>query len=293
VILSCHDEFAYAQEAISIGVCRYLLKPLPKGGLMEALLDIKKAKDQEREEERRNLKMKEEDLRLSTRSLLDALVRGSEPVPALLDRAYALGFDLAAESFNIVLCISDSPPDIADGSIMSFGSWLGVSAFLVKSSAGEIDAASGRCLSLCKSLKCAKGVPASRLSELPECYRAAKEALFGSEGCQRHSEVVSAALKCIEQKYQFPDLDLNEAASAAGVTPSHLSAVFSKEIGKTFTEHVTSLRMEKARKLLRTTSLASGEIAFMAGYSDPHYFSYAFKKINGTTPTEYRKARSM
>jgi two-component system response regulator YesN len=294
IILSGHDDFSYAQEAIHIGVSRYLLKPLSKNGLVEALLEIKKQKDQDMEDESWRLKQREEDIRHSSRILFDALINGAEPMSALLDRGKALGLDLAAESFNIVLCISDNPPEIAnDESILSFGSWLGVSAFLIKAASADIAAASDKCVSLCGELRCAKGVPASRLSELPASYSAAKRALFGEAptDSSKYSDIVNSALRYIEQRYCYPDLDLNSAASAAGVTPTHLSAMFSKETGKTFIEHVTSLRMEKARKLLRTTSLASGEIAYKTGYNDPHYFSYAFKKINGATPTEYRKAR--
>jgi two-component system response regulator YesN len=294
IILSGYDEFAYAQEAIRIGVSRYLLKPLSKDGLVDALLDIKKAKDQEIEDESWKLKQKEEDTRHATRILFDSLIYGSEPVPTLLDRARSLGIDLSAESFNIVLCICDKPPDIAGGqSILPFGSWLGVSAFLVKGPSHEIDAESDKCMSLCVDLKCEKGTPVSRLSELPASYSAAKRALFGEAPADssKYSDIINSAMKFIEQRFTYPDLDLISAASAAGVTPTHLSAMFSKETGKTFIEHVTALRMDKARKLLRTTSLASGEIAYKTGYNDPHYFSYAFKKINGVTPTEYRKAK--
>jgi len=41
-------------------------------------------------------------------------------------------------------------------------------------------------------------------------------------------------------------------------------------------------------ELLRSTNLKSSEIAYKAGYNDPHYFSYLFKKTTGLTPKEYR-----
>ena len=56
----------------------------------------------------------------------------------------------------------------------------------------------------------------------------------------------------------------------------------------TFIEYLISRRMERAKELLRTTQLRSSEIAYRVGYRDPHYFSSTFKKMQGTTPREYR-----
>ena len=50
-------------------------------------------------------------------------------------------------------------------------------------------------------------------------------------------------------------------------------------------------RMEKAKKLLKTTSLFSGEIASQVGYKDSHYFSFVFKKTQGVSPREYRAGK--
>ena len=49
---------------------------------------------------------------------------------------------------------------------------------------------------------------------------------------------------------------------------------------KTFIEHITTKRMEKAKKLLKTTDMPSGNIAAEVGYKDPRYFSFVFKKTH-------------
>jgi two-component system response regulator YesN len=64
--------------------------------------------------------------------------------------------------------------------------------------------------------------------------------------------------------------------------------VFSQETGRTFKEYLTEVRIAKARELLRNTALKSFEIADQIGYSDPHYFSYVFRKHTGVSPTEFR-----
>ena len=94
----------------------------------------------------------------------------------------------------------------------------------------------------------------------------------------------------IDRHFTDPDLMLKDAAAEAGMSCSRFSTVFAREIGSTFTEYVTNLRVEKARSLLAGTTLRIAQIAAAVGYNDPHYFSWIFRKISGCTPTEYRDA---
>ena len=96
------------------------------------------------------------------------------------------------------------------------------------------------------------------------------------------------AVLCLEEHYTDESLSLNQVAREISVSANYLSAVFSQEMGLTFTEYVTGKRMEKAKELLRTTNKRSGEVAFAVGYRDPHYFSFLFKKTQGYTPRDYR-----
>ena len=82
---------------------------------------------------------------------------------------------------------------------------------------------------------------------------------------------------------------LQDVAKAVSMSNSRFSTVFSQETGKTFTEYLTMLRMNKAREMLKNTNKRSGEIAFDVGYNDSHYFSYLFKKNVGMTPGEYEQ----
>ena len=61
---------------------------------------------------------------------------------------------------------------------------------------------------------------------------------------------------------------LQDAAKAAGMSNSRFSTVFAQEMGVTFTEYLTGLRMAKAKELLRATQLRSSEISTAVGYSD-------------------------
>ena len=108
----------------------------------------------------------------------------------------------------------------------------------------------------------------------------------------RYGTVVEQVKKYIEDHYEEDELSLNLLASYVNFSPNHLSMVFSQQTGQTFIKYLTDYRMNKAKELLRGTSMRSSEISLEVGYKDPHYFSYLFKKTQGVTPTQYRGKRS-
>ena len=94
----------------------------------------------------------------------------------------------------------------------------------------------------------------------------------------------------IEQHYMDPELMLKDAAAEARMSASRFSTVFAREIGRTFTEYVTDLRIKRAGELLVSTPMRISQIAVRVGYNDPHYFSWIFRKSTGQTPTGFRES---
>lgn len=107
----------------------------------------------------------------------------------------------------------------------------------------------------------------------------------------QYRSLLKQAVAYIDANYQSEDISLNRVAKEVNISANYLSAVFSQEMGTTFVEYLTAKRMEKARELLRSTDLRSGEIAVVVGYKDPHYFSFLFKKTQGCTPRDYRAGK--
>lgn len=105
---------------------------------------------------------------------------------------------------------------------------------------------------------------------------------------KKYSSLLKNARTYIEQNYDNEDISLNTVAASVNLSPNHFSTIFSQETGKTFIEFLTCVRMEKAKELLRGTSMKTAEIAYAVGYKDAHYFSYLFKKTQECTPREYR-----
>ena len=64
------------------------------------------------------------------------------------------------------------------------------------------------------------------------------------------------------------------------------------ELGMSFKDFVTNLRITQAIHLMHTTDLSINQIADRVGYSNQHYFSAAFKNVQGISPSDYRRGGS-
>ena len=73
------------------------------------------------------------------------------------------------------------------------------------------------------------------------------------------------------------------------LSPAYLSLLFKTSTGKTFTERLTDIRMQKAKHLLINSEYKTYEVAEMVGYQDSRYFSQVFRKKTGVLPSEYRE----
>ncbi|MBQ7372204.1 MAG: response regulator [Blautia sp.] len=99
---------------------------------------------------------------------------------------------------------------------------------------------------------------------------------------------VRKAQRYIEEHYS-QQLTVAEIAKEAGVTANYLSHSFSLECGVGITEYINLLRIKKAKELLVYSDKMVYEIAEETGYSNYIYFNQVFKKIEGISPSQYRK----
>ena len=102
------------------------------------------------------------------------------------------------------------------------------------------------------------------------------------------SSIVYKVIEYIKDNYQLQDISLFSAANYASVNASYLSTLFKKETDKNFVDYLNRVRIEKAMELLRTTDLKAYEVAYLTGFSNPHYFSILFKKLIGITPSGFK-----
>ncbi len=78
-------------------------------------------------------------------------------------------------------------------------------------------------------------------------------------------------------------------AQLEGLSNSRYITLFSKEMGKTPSEYILDLRLNRACDLLLTTNMEISAVGASSGYNDQYFFSKIFKKHIGISPLEYRK----
>ena len=83
-------------------------------------------------------------------------------------------------------------------------------------------------------------------------------------------------------------VNVPELARLVGLSSSHLTALFRRATGGGVLAHHSALRMARARQLLDTTTAPIATIANELGYDDPLYFSRQFRRVHGSSPTEFR-----
>ncbi|MBW7475429.1 response regulator [Paenibacillus oenotherae] len=84
------------------------------------------------------------------------------------------------------------------------------------------------------------------------------------------------------------NITLETIAAEVFLSPVYLSFLFKQVEAMNITDYIANIRIENAKRLLKTTSSKTYEIANLVGYQDDKYFSRIFKKKVGMTPSEYR-----
>jgi len=99
---------------------------------------------------------------------------------------------------------------------------------------------------------------------------------------------VKKAVEHVHSHYMDKNLSVEGLSMELHVSAAYFSTVFKKETGKSFINYLTDYRMEKALRLLIEEEEKTYIIAESVGYADPNYFSYAFKKKFGMSPSKYK-----
>ncbi|MGI5893855.1 MAG: helix-turn-helix domain-containing protein [Candidatus Merdivicinus sp.] len=105
---------------------------------------------------------------------------------------------------------------------------------------------------------------------------------------RQYSPPVQKVINYINFNLDKP-LSLKELAALCCISPSYLSNLFKQETGSTLTNYIYLQRIQRATYRLLTTDNTISSIAGEVGVLDVNYFTKIFKKIMGSTPTQYRQ----
>lgn len=106
--------------------------------------------------------------------------------------------------------------------------------------------------------------------------------------CKDFDSRIHDALIYIEKNLEFSP-SLEDAATYVALSPSHFSRLFKQVTGSSYTDYLTSIRLQHAQILLGKTNLSIGEIATKAGFANGNYMCNVFKNKYNCSPSEFRK----
>lgn len=137
-----------------------------------------------------------------------------------------------------------------------------------------------------KSIRVYQKVIEKGTDEIPAVYDALIDEMSRESS---YTPMVIKAKQYIENNYFKEELSLEDVARDIKVSASYLSRVLKQETGTSFIDYLTQVRVKMAIQLMTDPSMKIYEIAERVGYNSQHYFSTAFKKVLGVSPVEYKK----
>ncbi|MFD0712750.1 helix-turn-helix domain-containing protein [Paenibacillus sp. GCM10027626] len=132
--------------------------------------------------------------------------------------------------------------------------------------------------------------PALAPARAGEAFRTFTDLLFEWRQHEQDSRVNSVILfvQSYVQEHLEQDLSLVRLAEVSRLNPSYLSRLFKRVTGINLNVYIQEARLNKAAELLRESDYKIYEIARMAGYEYPPYFTKIFRKSLGMSPQQYR-----
>ena len=108
------------------------------------------------------------------------------------------------------------------------------------------------------------------------------------DGWQSEAKMAQSMLRYMQDNYAEVTQQL--LAEEFKMSVSAVSQVIKRNPTKSYSDHLLSIRMQKAQELLRSTADSIETIAEKVGYGDYFYFMKVFKKATGISPSAFRKS---
>jgi len=112
------------------------------------------------------------------------------------------------------------------------------------------------------------------------------ELVYSSQDAKKMTQI-RPAINYVDANYDKP-VTLADIARASHLSVSRLAHLFKEQMGITVIDYLTSVRIERAKRLLLATDQNCTEICFQVGYNNQSYFTRSFKTLVGMTPRQFR-----
>jgi len=122
-------------------------------------------------------------------------------------------------------------------------------------------------------------------------YAKTSEDKESDEIFDKYRNAILNSIQYIKKNFN-QDIHLDDVCKYSMMSKTYFCYIFKSLTGKTFTEYLTELRIQKALELLNATDTPITEICFSVGYNDVTHFCRTFKKKVGVSPRLYRKEKT-
>ncbi len=112
--------------------------------------------------------------------------------------------------------------------------------------------------------------------------------LFEYKNSKRLQKDISADIFIYCNKNFCEDVSLDKISCELNISKTHIMRLFRERFHTSFRAYINQLRIDKAKKLLRTTDLSVTEVSISVGYNTIRSFNRAFNELCHTSPREYR-----
>lgn len=276
VLVTGHEEFEYARKAIKLGVKDYILKPFNKEELIKTISEVKHLFDEANNKKLFSKLDKNEGTKnfysntLYEEILMDLKLQYKD---SIIDKINLIFNEISEKQISIEFVYGISTSLIA------------VCLNFIDSSGHSIGQILGENNNIYDKLDNVEDL--SELKVLIDNIFISTLNYFNSFGLSKGKKVVIQAKNYIDNNYHKDDLCLDKICQQVYVNESYLRSLFKKELGITISEYITSVRMNKAKELIKKGGIRFSDLCEAIGYSDPAYFSKCFKKYFGISPKDY------
>lgn len=319
IVITGHDEFAYAQQAIKLRAFDYLLKPVSKNQLYLVLRKVKEELEQVKsankymdwanQQLKKNLPVLKErffnewiggrltqfEIDEQLRFLKLSINKNSGMLLIKVTEKFSSGeaskeWDRQLLLFAVQNITEELLQDFSPNVVFrdNKDNIIAISATNNEEEWNEIGVKLTKAVGLYLKqviIVCQKDIK-GKLLDIPNDYQELIKAVTRES---TFTPIVQLTKNYIDLNYHREELSLDDVADEVKISSSYLSRLLRQELGYSFVEYLTNVRIKKAIQLLNDPILKMYEVAERVGYNNQHYFSTAFKKVLGISPVEYRK----
>lgn len=250
MLLSAYAEFEYAQEALLLGACEYIIKPINREKLRRIEKLVYRLSSEKRISE--NIMKSLCDAEFKENFVSAVISRDDKVIEKIIyiDEDFANLLLYKEYCTCLVNILDDSVIDKSNTLILLYAAASVKECYKLM-----IDMISKKTWDVADSKK---------------------------------TRLVESIIRYVNENYGDSNLNVQGIANHFNLSMKYVSAIFISENGGTLSDLITTCRITKAAELLMNTNFTIQEIALKVGYEDVRYFRRVFNKRMGINPTQCR-----